>query len=178
MAWWDYGYQITGMANRTVLVDNNTWNFTHIAGVGKALASSEEDGHTIARFMGADYMLVVFGGMTNFSGDDIAKFMWMIRIAAGEFPSIKEDHFYNSQGRYDVGNSGSEALLDCLMYKLIYYRFGEIKIKRDEEAGYDSVRKAVIGNRDFKLTHFEEAFTSERWLVRIYKVLPLPAMDK
>ena len=64
------------------------------------------------------------------------------------------------------------------MYKLIYYRFGEIKIKRDEEAGYDSVRKAVIGNRDFKLTHFEEAFTSERWLVRIYKVLPLPAMDK
>ena len=24
MSWWDYGYQITGMSNRTVLVDNNT----------------------------------------------------------------------------------------------------------------------------------------------------------
>lgn len=24
MSWWDYGYQITGMGNRTVLVDNNT----------------------------------------------------------------------------------------------------------------------------------------------------------
>ena len=31
---WDYGYQITTMGNRTVLVDNNTWNNTHIATVG------------------------------------------------------------------------------------------------------------------------------------------------
>ncbi len=34
MSWWDYGYQITGMGNRTVLVDNNTWNNSHIATVG------------------------------------------------------------------------------------------------------------------------------------------------
>lgn len=63
------------------------------------------------------------------------------------------------------------------MYKLVYYRFGEVKIKRDEESGYDSVRKAVIGNKDFKLEYFEEAFTSERWLVRIYKVKQPAAMD-
>ncbi|KAF2545290.1 hypothetical protein F2Q70_00022269, partial [Brassica cretica] len=31
MSWWDYGYQITAMGNRTVIVDNNTWNNTHIA---------------------------------------------------------------------------------------------------------------------------------------------------
>ena len=35
LSWWDYGYQITGMGNRTVLVDNNTWNNTHIATVGR-----------------------------------------------------------------------------------------------------------------------------------------------
>ena len=40
MAWWDYGYQIGGMADRTTLVDNNTWNNTHIATVGKAMCSS------------------------------------------------------------------------------------------------------------------------------------------
>lgn len=28
MSWWDYGYQIAGMADRTTLVDNNTWNNT------------------------------------------------------------------------------------------------------------------------------------------------------
>ena len=40
-SWWDYGYQTTAMANRTTLVDNNTWNTTHIATVGRAMASDE-----------------------------------------------------------------------------------------------------------------------------------------
>ncbi len=40
-SWWDYGYQTTAMANRTVIVDNNTWNTSHIATVGRAMASSE-----------------------------------------------------------------------------------------------------------------------------------------
>ena len=35
MSWWDYGYQITAMANRTIIVDNNTWNNTHISRVGQ-----------------------------------------------------------------------------------------------------------------------------------------------
>ena len=53
------------------------------------------------------------------------------------------------------------------MYKLVYYRFGEIAVRSGEPKGYDTVRKAAIGNADFKLKHFEEAFTTERWLVRI-----------
>lgn len=34
MSWWDYGYQIAGMGNRSTIIDNNTWNKTHIARVG------------------------------------------------------------------------------------------------------------------------------------------------
>jgi len=30
------------MSNRTVIVDNNTWNNTHIATVGLAMSSPEE----------------------------------------------------------------------------------------------------------------------------------------
>lgn len=30
MSWWDYGYQIAGMADRPTLVDNNTWNNSEI----------------------------------------------------------------------------------------------------------------------------------------------------
>ncbi len=41
MSWWDYGYQIASMANRTVVVDNNTWNNTHIARVGQVGVSIE-----------------------------------------------------------------------------------------------------------------------------------------
>lgn len=86
MSWWDYGYQITGMANRTVIVDNNTWNNTHIATVGRAMASSEAQAYEIAQSLDANYVLVIFGGYSGFSRDDISKFVWMIRIAAGVFP--------------------------------------------------------------------------------------------
>lgn len=48
MSWWDYGYQIAGMANRTTLVDNNTWNNSHIALVGKAMASNESEAYKVS----------------------------------------------------------------------------------------------------------------------------------
>jgi dolichyl-diphosphooligosaccharide--protein glycosyltransferase len=44
MSWWDYGYQIAGMANRTTLVDNNTWNNSHIA----LVSSNASDGRATA----------------------------------------------------------------------------------------------------------------------------------
>lgn len=33
------------------------------------------------------------------------------------------------------------------------------------------MRQAEIGNKDFELDYLEEAYTSEHWIVRIYKVL-------
>lgn len=47
MSWWDYGYQIGGFSNRTTLVDNNTWNNTHIAMVGRAMASNETEAYKV-----------------------------------------------------------------------------------------------------------------------------------
>ena len=59
---WDYGYQTTAMANRTVLVDNNTWNNTHIATVGRAMASPEKQAWEIFRSLDCTHVLVIFGG--------------------------------------------------------------------------------------------------------------------
>jgi asparagine N-glycosylation enzyme membrane subunit Stt3 len=42
-AWWDYGYQIAGIANRTTIADGNTWNHEHIAFLGKCLVSPEKE---------------------------------------------------------------------------------------------------------------------------------------
>ena len=36
-------------------------------------------------------------------------------------------------------------------------------------AGFDRTRNAVIGNKDIDLTYLEEAYTTEHWLVRIYR---------
>ncbi|KRZ08965.1 Dolichyl-diphosphooligosaccharide--protein glycosyltransferase subunit STT3B, partial [Trichinella zimbabwensis] len=171
MSWWDYGYQIAGMANRTTLVDNNTWNNSHIALVGKAMASTEREAYKIMRALDVDYVLVIFGGMIGYSGDDINKFLWMVRIAEGEHPKdIRENDYFNDEGDFRVDNAGSSVLLNCLMYKLSYYRFGDFQLDYRVPAGFDRARNTVIGNKKFNLEHLEEAFTSEHWLVRIYKV--------
>ena len=44
LSWWDYGYQIAGIANRTTLADGNTWNLEHIALIGRILTSPEKKG--------------------------------------------------------------------------------------------------------------------------------------
>jgi dolichyl-diphosphooligosaccharide---protein glycosyltransferase len=36
--------------------------------------------------------------------------------------------------------------------------------------GFDRTRNVEIGNKHFKLEHLEEAYTTEHWIVRIYKV--------
>jgi len=55
-----------------------------------------------------------------------------------------------------------------LMYKLSYYRFGDVRI--GGHTGFDRTRNTVIGNKNIELTYLEEAYTSEHWLVRIYRV--------
>lgn len=129
MSWWDYGYQIAGMANRTTLVDNNTWNNSHIALVGKAMSSTEDKAYEIMTSLDVDYVLVIFGGVIGYSGDDINKFLWMVRIAEGEHPKdIRESDFFTERGEFRVDAEGAPALLNCLMYKLSYYRFGDLKL--------------------------------------------------
>lgn len=129
MSWWDYGYQITAMANRTILVDNNTWNNTHISRVGQAMASSEEKAYEIMRELDVDYVLVIFGGLTGYSSDDINKFLWMVRIGGStdRGAHIKESDYYAPQsGDFRIDREGSPTLLNCLMYKMCYYRFGQV----------------------------------------------------
>lgn len=176
MSWWDYGYQISAMANRTVLVDNNTWNNTHISRVGQAMASSEEHAYSIMRELDVDYVLVIFGGLISYSSDDINKFLWMVRIGGStdKGAHIKESQYYTPSGEFRVDSEGSPTLHNCLMYKLCYYRFGQLYTEGGKPPGYDRVRHAEIGNKDFELDVVEEAYTTEHWVVRIYKVKDLP----
>jgi dolichyl-diphosphooligosaccharide---protein glycosyltransferase len=116
MSWWDYGYQIGGMADRPTLVDNNTWNNTHIATVGKAMSSKEEVSYPIMRQHEVDYVLVVFGGLLGYSGDDINKFLWMVRIAEGIWPDeVKERDFFTERGEYRVDDGATQTMKDSLM---------------------------------------------------------------
>jgi dolichyl-diphosphooligosaccharide--protein glycosyltransferase len=120
MSWWDYGYQIGGMADRPTLVDNNTWNNTHIATVGKAMSSREEVSYPILRQHDVDYVLVVFGGLLGYSGDDLNKFLWMVRIAEGIWPDeIKERDFFTARGEYRVDEEATPTMKNSLMYVIL-----------------------------------------------------------
>ncbi|CAO3676041.1 hypothetical protein G6F70_005560 [Rhizopus microsporus] len=168
MSWWDYGYQIAGFSNRTTLVDNNTWNNTHIATVGRAMATNEDDAYEIMKRHDVDYVLVIFGGLLGYSGDDINKFLWMIRIAQGIWPDkIKESDYFTATGEYRVDDHASKAMRESLMYKMSYYRFNELFGGRQP---FDRVRNQPLPMQGPELSVLEEAFTSENWIVRIYKV--------
>ncbi|KAA8586476.1 hypothetical protein FQN60_000312, partial [Etheostoma spectabile] len=136
----------------------------------------EERAYEIMRELDVSYVLVIFGGLTGYSSDDINKFLWMVRIGGSTDTGkhIKEHDYYTPTGEFRVDREGSPVLLNCLMYKMCYYRFGQVYTEAKRPPGYDRVRNAEIGNKDFELDVLEEAYTTEHWLVRIYKVKQLP----
>ncbi|KAF8628942.1 hypothetical protein AX15_003631 [Amanita polypyramis BW_CC] len=168
MSWWDYGYQIAGMADRATLVDNNTWNNTHIATVGKAMSGSEEVAYPILRKHDVDYVLVIFGGLLGYSGDDINKFLWMVRIAQGVWPDeIQEPNYFTQHGEYRVDEGATSTMKNSLMYKMSFYRFAELF---GGGQATDRVRQQNLPKQGPTLDILDEAYTTENWIVRIYQV--------
>ncbi|KAJ0402675.1 hypothetical protein ATCC90586_006189 [Pythium insidiosum] len=180
LSWWDYGYQISALSNRTVLVDNNTWNNTHIATVGRVLVSDEDAAWPILQSLEVDYVLVLFGGRVEHSnlGDDVDKMAWIIRIAQGVFPdAVLESEFkVNNQYVFETSNATS-AMTSSLLYKMCYHQFLSDATANDttvdNDASYaginDPKRSTNIDARGISFKHLEEAFTSESWFVRIYR---------
>ncbi|KIX01576.1 uncharacterized protein Z518_09302 [Rhinocladiella mackenziei CBS 650.93] len=171
MSWWDYGYQIGGMADRPTLVDNNTWNNTHIATVGKAMSSREEVSYPILRQHDVDYVLVVFGGLLGYSGDDVNKFLWMVRIAEGIWPEeVRERDYFTARGEYRIDEEATPTMKNSLMYKMSYYNYNQLFPAGQAQ---DRVRGSSLPAQGPELSTLEEAFTSENWIIRIYKVKEL-----
>ncbi|KAJ5986898.1 Dolichyl-diphosphooligosaccharide--protein glycosyltransferase subunit stt3 [Penicillium sp. IBT 35674x] len=176
MSWWDYGYQIGGMADRPTLVDNNTWNNTHIATVGKAMSSREEVSYPILRQHDVDYVLVVFGGLLGYSGDDLNKFLWMVRIAEGIWPDeVKERDFFTARGEYRVDDEATPTMKNSLMYKMSYYNYQSLF---PPGQAVDRVRGTKVPTESPTLDTMEEAFTSENWIIRIFKVKDLDNLGR
>jgi dolichyl-diphosphooligosaccharide--protein glycosyltransferase len=156
MAWWDYGYQITGVANRTSIADGNTWNHEHIATLGYMLTSPEKRAHKYIRHM-ADYVLVWAGG----GGDDMAKSPHLARIANSVFPDHCGDHDPKCQqfGFYQ-GGIPTPMMEKSLLYKLVMQ-------------GTPNAPKASIDK-----TLFKEVHTTKYGYMRVYKVMNVSKKSK
>jgi len=92
----------------------------------------------------------------------------MVRIAEGVWPDeVKEKDFFTAQGHYKVDNEATPTMRNSLMYKMSYYRYNQLF---PAGQAVDRVRGATLPAEGPELDTLEEAFTSESWIVRIYKV--------
>jgi len=157
MAWWDYGYQITAIANRTTIADGNTWNHEHIALLGRALTSPLKEGHRIARHL-ADYVLLWTGG----GGDDLAKSPHLARIANSVYrhmcpgdptcskfsmPGGQPSPMMRESLLYKLHSNGMGAEVDKNRFKEVYRsKYGKVRIYRVNSVSKES-KEWVLKNR-------------------------------
>lgn len=64
------------------------------------MSSNETAAYEIMKSLDVDYVLIIFGGVIGYSGDDINKFLWMVRIAEGEHPKdirVSRNNFFEGK---------------------------------------------------------------------------------
>lgn len=154
MAWWDYGYQITGVANRTSIADGNTWNHEHIATLGRILTSTEKRCHNAMRHL-ADYALVWAGGYS----DDMGKSPHLARIGNSVFP----DH------------CGDD---DPLCRKYSFYQDGSPTPMMEKSFLYKAVNHNKQPGVKLSSKYWKEVHTSKYGLLRVFKVLNVSQESK
>ena len=94
-AWWDYGYWITVMGERTSLIDNATLDTKRIINMAQILTGNPDDSWKMLQELDADYILVFVTAEQLAHSDDIilyslqgggdeSKSSWVIQIAGRE----------------------------------------------------------------------------------------------
>jgi dolichyl-diphosphooligosaccharide--protein glycosyltransferase len=143
-AWWDYGYWITAIADRTTLIDNATINQAQIKKVAKIFLSTPDDAWKQLTDMEVDYVLVYIAAQKlsndNYSpfyalggGGDEDKKYWLLRIA--EMPLQEYLYSDNATGTEKFWNS-------TLLGKMIpftplgYLDLSEYSQAEDYQSGY------------------------------------------
>jgi len=143
-AWWDYGYWITAIADRTTLIDNATINQTQIKKVAKIFLSTPDDAWKQLTDMEVDYVLVYIAAQKLSNdiyspfyalggGGDEDKKYWFLRIA--EMPLQEYLYSDNATGTEKFWNS---TLLGKMIpfTSLGYLDLSEYSQAEDYQSGY------------------------------------------
>ncbi|GET04476.1 glycosyltransferase family 66 protein [Rhizophagus clarus] len=96
-------------------------------------------------------------------------------IAEGVYPDeVKEGNFFTPRGEYRVDDEATPTMRNSIMYKMSYHNYNELFGGQ----GQDRVRGARLSSEKIKLSTLEEAYTTENWIVRIYKVKELDNLGR
>jgi len=145
MSWWDYGYQLNGIAERISIADGNTWNHEHIALLGKCLISNETASWEITRHL-ADYVLIWTTRYAGMMGDDLAKSPHMANIGGSVYHDVPREGYW-----VDREDNPSPLMKQSLLYKMHTY-----KIHKNHNPVIEK--------------YFEHVHDSPNRMVRVFKV--------
>jgi dolichyl-diphosphooligosaccharide--protein glycosyltransferase len=157
LSWWDYGYWITTIANKTTLADNGTVNTTQIGMIGRFFVSNETEAIEIAKKFDVTHVVIFisFGSDgSDYGYADEGKWRWMARIAG------LDDAVYGNQtigndwaDTNEDGQIGSDEIItneagtNTVFYKLMHY-----------------AREIVTsGSSDIELEYFEKLYFSQEY---------------
>ena len=131
-SWWDYGYWITTIANKTTLADNGTINTTQIKRIGLMFMSNEtkaleildefnQEGRSRGFSSNAIYVVAFFTFYDN--GQDAgygeeSKWRWMSNIAFDSLDAWKNYGDFDEEGRWVDWNTLGKS---TLIYKLMMW---------------------------------------------------------
>ncbi len=171
VSWWDYGYWITTMSDRTTVADNATIDSIQIKNIAKIFLNHPDEGWKMLQEMNADYV-VVFVAAQNLDvdhegkplyllggGGDESKKQWFMRIA--EVPLSK---YLYSDGMSGTDYFWNETLLGKMIpfTTLAYHNFqnqqqseifipgfSEITVKEIKYYSEDDPLKLVYASSSF-----------------------------
>ena len=173
-SWWDYGYWITTMSERTTLADNATIDSKQIKNIAKIFLNSPDESWSMLREMNVDYV-VVFVAAQNLDvdyegkplyvmggGGDESKKQWFMRIA--EVPLSK---YLHSDGMSGTDYFWNETLLGKMIpfTTLAYHNFQNQQQSETFKPGFSEISIKEIkyhsDNDPLKLVYASSSFINE-----------------
>jgi len=176
-SWWDYGYWITIIGNKTTLVDNGTHNLTQIQQVGKMFMSTTPDAVDILKNYDVTHVVVftTFDSQgTDLQYGDEGKWRWMAKIS--QPLTGKDDNYFGnySLGQDQIRIEGQQQPnivpnangQNSTLYKLMTYA-------KETKLGQTSTVQLTESGRGFEPTYFSSGknYGGIIVLVAVYKVV-------
>lgn len=167
--WWDYGYWINIMGNKTVISDNSTTNSTQIKLIAEAFLNNETYALSVFKNMTVDYVVVYEPWTYYNTGNytigvppwsqlgDFEKSTAMMSIAGYNASNyIQGVSLSTSSGTISYPLPAGPSAANCTLYQMLFGPF---------RAGY-----ATIGVTIQQLQHMSLVYASPNYWVLIYKI--------
>jgi len=177
-SWWDYGYWITMIGNKTTLIDNATINTTQIALVGKMFLSNQTNAIQILHWFNGNASnrgysnkvsyIVVFSTFDS-NGNDIgygeeSKWRWMANIAFNSLDAYKQFGNYtlgkdwvdsNKNGQPDQNDQfpANATGVNTVLYQFLQWG-------KSERLGVSKIQFQKPANFPFELVYWSQKDSS------------------